>query len=143
MAYFGFFADPDLTTPLTSLSMAVNAQTGGTKDFVLYFGSSDANYKAVPDPQGDNPNEIQVYVRDLITGNGHDLGTEVVYKLALSQADLDTAQENTPLSLGTEVLGGTQNAVEIWLRLIESPQPNPAVFTDLELTTTDYIVVPV
>ncbi|RUM30221.1 MAG: hypothetical protein DSY42_04885 [Aquifex sp.] len=140
MAYFGFFADPQLTTPLTSLSMVVNAQTGGTKDFVLYFGSPDSTVKAVPDPQGNNPNEIQVYLRDLITGNGHDIGTEVIYRLATTQAGLDTATDNTPLSLGTQVLGGTANAIEIWLRLIENPQPNPGNFTDLELTTTDYIV---
>ncbi|GAB6066012.1 hypothetical protein JCM9492_11040 [Aquifex pyrophilus] len=143
MAYFGFFADANLTTPLTSLSMSVNAQTGGVQDFRLWFGGTDANYKAVPDPNGDSPSEIQVYLRDLITGNGHDIGSEITYRLAFTQADLDTAPDNTPLSLGTEVLGGASNAVEIWLRIIESPQPNPANFTDLELTTTDYIVVAV
>jgi len=140
MAFFGFFADPQLTTPITSLSMVVNAQTGGTKDFQLFFGSPDQNYKAVPDPQGNNPNEIQVYLEDTITGNGHDIGTEVTYFLAFSQADLDSASPNTPLSLGTEVLGGTQNAVEIWLRIVEAPQPNPGNFTDLVLTTSDYLV---
>lgn len=143
MSYFGFFADADLTTPLTSLSMTVNAQTGGIEDFVLYFGSPDDSVKAVPDPQGNNPDEIQVYLRDLITGNGHDIGAEVSYKLATSQEELDTAPDNSPLSLGTEILGGVSNAVKIYLRIIEQPQPNVGSFTDLELTTTDYIVVPV
>jgi len=142
MAVFGFWADPQMTTPLVQLTMTVNAQTGGQKDFVLYFGSPDSTVKAVPDPNGSSPTEILVRVVDTVLGNGHDLGTlpeQVRYRLATTQGGLDTAQDNAPLSLGPEVLGGS--AVEIWLRLIEPPAPLTGSFTDLVLETSEYLVV--
>lgn len=138
MAFFGFWSDSGMTTPLTELQMTVNAATGGQQDFVFYFGSPDSTVKAVPDPNGDSPTEILVRVIDTNLGNGHDLGNQVTYRLATSQAELDTAPDNQPLSLGTEVLGGT--AVEIWLRIIEAPQPNVGTFTDLFVETSDFLV---
>ena len=138
MAYFGFWADQGMTTPLTELQMTVSAATGGQQDFVFYFGSPDSTVKAVPDPNGDSPSEILVRVVDTNLGNGHDIGNQVTYRFATSQVGLDTAQDNTPLSLGAEVLGGTP--VEIWLRIIEAPQPNVGTFTDLFIETSDFLV---
>ncbi len=142
MSQFGFYLDSGLTQKLDAnnpLQLTFNVAAGpDTKDVQLWFGSPDATEKVIPAPPD---TEIFVSVVDTDLTNAHDLSTST-YRLALTQADLDTATDNTPLSLGTQVLGGTANAVSFWLRRTE-PQQDPALYTDFKLKTNNLQVVPV
>lgn len=140
---FGFYADQDLTTPLTlsnPLLMTFNVANGGQAvDVQIWFGSPQTGKKVVPTAPDF---EIKVNVIDSTTGNGHDLDpvNGPYFVLASTQADLDTAQKNTELVLGTEVLGGVNNAVSFWLRIYE-PEQMPNIWDDFRLVTNELAVM--
>lgn len=111
---FGWFVDAGLTTEKTD-PLTVTQQSDGSTgpvDNVLYFGSNSDTTKVQADsnPGIDN---VEVQVGDTAPGSGHET-TEV--RLATTLAGLDVATPGGSLILGTEVLGGVSNAVEVYIR---------------------------
>jgi hypothetical protein len=114
MAQFGFFSDAGLTLPLLAdlvFDSQANGSTGAI-DQVVYFGSAnaEATAQAASDP-GVDP--IEVSITDL---DGGDAEPATSRTIALTQGGLSSAVPGDPLTLGTDLAGGTANAVEIWLR---------------------------
>lgn len=136
MAYFGFFADADLTQPLTQIEHIVNADTGGILETSFYFGSPNAGYKATPSGQA---TAIKVMAVDTDTSNPHTLGqgqndSQVYFRLS----------PNGPwqfgeIEIGNQVLGGPPNAIRVYVKIVE-PAGNVAVYTDFQITTNEYRV---
>lgn len=112
--------DTEFTNPLSVIhrtDLGDNPQT-----FTFYFGNRE-------DDPGDNQiiqkqaasapgtDQITLTVEDANPGSGHDVG-EIT--LALSEADLDTNTAGASLDLGTQLLSGASEAVEIWVRVENS-----------------------
>lgn len=130
---FGFYSDAGLTTPLASLA-AVQAADGSAAavDSVVYFGSTASGKKvqATSDP-GVDP----VYIAIADSASGAGLAVTAI-KLAASSGGLDAAVAGNPLSLGTQVLSGSANAVAVHVR-IKTPAVAVGNYTDLSLVTPD------
>jgi O-acetylhomoserine/O-acetylserine sulfhydrylase-like pyridoxal-dependent enzyme len=111
---FGFFTDSGLTAPLVGsiLHSKLASVASADQDTRLYFGSAAAGTQL---QRATNPgvDDIEVEITD------SDLGAApaaTAVKLALSQSALSSAVAGDPLSLGTEILSGSANAVEVWIR---------------------------
>lgn len=144
MATFGFYLDANLTQPVninTPINFVLNTAGGGTHvDIQLWFGSPDSTKKcqAASNPGQD---QITITINDTNpTVHNADPNNGPYWVLGLNQSDLDTNQKNTPLNIGTEVLGGVANAKSFWLRIFE-PEQAPSIWEDWILTTNDIIEV--
>jgi hypothetical protein len=111
---FALYTDASLTQQLSGNVIFVEHIDHSLlpADIVLYVGSTEAGKKlqAASDPGVD---QIVVTLADSAPGAGHET-TEI--KLATTQAGLDTAVAGDPLNLGLEILSGTANAAQIWIR---------------------------
>ena len=111
---FLFFHDALLTnqvTPGNPLDFAgsYDLSTGNT-DLEFWFGNADGarTARAYSNP-GTDPIAVTVTDADPLTGQ-----PTTLYKLALTQLGLATA--NQTVNIGTTVLGGSANAVPLWVR---------------------------
>ena len=114
MITFGWYADSSLTVPLTSLEQAFTSDgSDGAVDKLVYLGSTTSNKKllAGSDP-GVDPIQFTVVDANGATGQ---LAADI--KLALSQADLDTATGGAALSGPAQILSGVAQALPVWIRL--------------------------
>lgn len=113
----GFFHDAALTQPVSTLTFvhAIDDSLPFTKQRV-YLGSTDggATFQAASDPGVDNI-EVSLTDPNLIDGF---LTTHV--KIAASSLLLDTATPGAPFVIGTQILGGVGNAVEVWFQVIDT-----------------------
>jgi len=139
---FGFYLDSNLTVPATltsPINIVINTAGGGYVDIPIWFGSPDETKKAqaASDPGVDN---ITITVTDINTSiHNADETTGPYWVLALNSSDLDTNPRNNTIEIGTEVLGGTENAVQFYLRIFEPEQP-PNVYEDWILTTNALLI---
>jgi len=142
---FGFYKDANLTQPYddngVTLNFYVTPNQGDTKEYVVYFGSPDENYKAV-DAEGQG---IYVQIIDNDPNNSHEIGDDdgkSKWKIVIGDENPDNVQWNTARSLGTEILGGTSNAIKLRIIRYEPPRGEEATFNDFVLTTTSFYVMP-
>jgi|GEM_PF-5774518 len=132
MSTFALFYDANLTQPVTTgteLTTEHNADgSTGNVDVHLYFGSADGTKKA---QAASNPgtDQITLTVTDSNPGNGH---AATVMKLAAAQGGLGAAGQS--LNIGTQVLGGSANALSVWVRVNEGAQ-DVANWSDLGITS--------
>lgn len=115
---FGFFTDSGLTAPLTSgiQHSKLASVSNAAQDVRLYFGSPATGTQL---QRATNPGiaNIQLEITDSDLGNAP---AASAVTLALSQSGLGTAVPGAPLSLGTVILSGAANAIEIWVRTMNS-----------------------
>lgn len=126
-----FYTTAGLTAELTQL--AVNQAADGSSaavDSIVYLGStaSGKQFRADSDP-GTDP--IVVSIADAAAGSGI---ANTAVKLALSAGGLDSAVAGVALSVGTQLLSGSANALAIHVR-IETPSVAVGRYTDLSLVT--------
>lgn len=133
---FKFFSDDGLTVPFTGVGPIPFAQSaGGAPSQVrVKFGSAAAGKRlqAASDP-GTDP--VQVSVIDDDDGTG--LDTTAV-RLALSAGGLASATPGAPLTIGTTILSGAENAVDVYIS-VDAGAVTPATFTDLKLRVAGVI----
>lgn len=124
-----FYSDSGLTTPLSTLSVSQASDgSAAAVDSVIYLGSTASGMQFRADSYaGVDP--IVLSISDSASGSGVE-ATHV--KLATSSGGLSTAVAGQPLSLGTQILSGTANAVEIHVR-VDTPALAVAVYTDVSL----------
>jgi hypothetical protein len=127
------YTDAGLTVNFdpASHTIEVSAINGSSGDGVLYFGTPTAGNKieASSDP-GVDPIQISIADSDELTGpDAEDI------KLAVTSAGLDTAVGGAALSIGATVLGGSANAVPIYVRWTNGT--GAGEYTDISLTITD------
>lgn len=132
---FKFYSDAALTTAITApLAFSQSTPSPTANDKVVYLGSvaSGKTAEAASDP-GVDP--ILVSIIDAASGSGSP-ATDV--KLAATSGGLATATAGAPLNIGTQILSGSANAVEIHIRVLDSTGI-VATNTDLSLET-NYLV---
>jgi hypothetical protein len=111
---FKAYHDTLLTRPVTSgdpFTMACSYDgSSGNVDSCFYFGSADAarTAQAYSNPGVD---QLALSVVDSDVGTGQ---PATLFKVALTQGGLAVA--NQSVNLGTSILGGTANAVTVWVR---------------------------
>lgn len=129
---FGFYADPALTTPLTSLSLTtmIDGATVIPSPAVAYFGSTDAG-RALENYGG---GQITVSAVDASAGAG--LPANAVL-LALTEAGLATATGGEALEIGASLTSGAANCVAVWVAVDASA--GIGTYTDLSLTTSQVV----
>lgn len=111
---FYWYSNSSLTTQITTLSQAF-AEDGsdGAIDRLVYIGSVSTGKKLLADTNpGVDP--IPIFIDD---DDGAGIGQSVAgVKLALDQADLDTAVAGAPLDGPTQILSGVAQALPVWIR---------------------------
>lgn len=129
---FGFFADPALTTPLTSLAMTTVLDGASVlpAPAVVYFGSTEAGRSLTNYGGG----EITVSAVDAAPASG--LPTSAVL-LSLSEAGLATATAGEPLEIGELLTSGPENCVAVWVAVDASAAVG--TYTDLALVTSQVV----
>lgn len=107
---FSFFADPALTTPLTTLAMTTMLDGDAVlpSPAVVYFGSPDADRTLTNYGGG----EITVSAVDASPASG--LPASAVL-LAMSEAGLASATGGEALEIGASLASGAENCVAIWV----------------------------
>ncbi|MEM3426734.1 MAG: hypothetical protein QW212_00540 [Nitrososphaerales archaeon] len=121
--------------------MTFNVASAGDKKTVeIWLGSTDTQYKLVPLPPATT---IQLSVVDLDPAQ-HNWNAQngPWWKIVQDLSQESTTNPLTPLTVGSQVLGGVNNAFHFYLILYE-PQQNPGYYTDWVLTTNDVQVVPI
>jgi hypothetical protein len=110
---FKLYKDSGLTQPFVPGTDFIGPVTDPPEDFVLYLGSTEETrqVEAQSDPGVD---QIVASVVDAASGSGLE-ATDV--KLATTNGGLTAATGGASLSLGTSVLGGVANLVEIHIRV--------------------------
>lgn len=113
----GFFSDAALTTPVATLTF-IHA-TDDSLPFVkqrVYLGSPNGakTYQAASNPGVD---DIQVELFDPNMGDGFNT-THV--KLAGTELGLDSAVAGDPYVIGPTINGGSGNAEEVWIQVIDT-----------------------
>ena len=127
---FDFFSDANLTTVLTELASTHLVGSAATVDQKVYFGSAQASRKAEADSSpGVDQITISIVDADNLTGQ-----PATAVKLATTQAGLDSAVAGASLDIGTQVLSGSVNAIEVWVRTDETTDV-VGNYTDLSLQT--------
>lgn len=132
---FGFFSDPALTTAVSApLSFAQDVSDPRAVDKAIYFGAPvlGVQVQSAVDP-GVAP--IVVAVADGSAGAG---STVADVRLALSTADLNSAVGGGALGLPATVLGGAENALAVYVRVLDSTHA-AGLHDDLSLTTGDLV----
>lgn len=128
---FKFYLNSSLTVELTTLSQAF-AEDGsdGAVDRLVYIGSVTTGKKllAASDP-GVDPIPIGVEDED-----GDETGQSATgVRLALTQADLDTAVDGEAIDGPTQILSGVAQALPVWIRR-EPTNLDEGTYTDLTVT---------
>ena len=131
---FQFYHDSALTQAITSGNPITATQdttnTLGPVDKQVWFGSTSVSVKAraTSSPSVD---QITVTPTDSASGSGE---PNTAIKLATAQAGLTAATAGAALSIGTQVLSGSANAMTFWLR-IDDATLTAGSYTDLSLLT--------
>jgi hypothetical protein len=134
-----FKQDAGLTTAFALLSSAQAIDgSAAAVDRVAYLGSvlPAVKYLATIDP-GVAP--ILVSIVDAVTGLQLPGST---IRLALTEAGLDVATPGADLAVGAEILSGSANAVEVWIR-IDAAAAAAGLYDNLSLVTSETVEVPV
>ncbi len=135
----GFFADAGLSTP-AARAFGLQASDGSPPpvDTAYYLGDPDGSrsWKAASDPGVD---DITVSISD--SSGGTLLPPEKI-RLSLTQIDLASATPGAALNIGTEIAGGTANAVEVWVR-VDSDVFAAGIYDNLILSANPVISVSV
>lgn len=126
---FGFYADPAMTTPVTTLPIVslFDGTAGAAAATVVYFGNPTAGYELA----AETDEQIEVAVVDASSGAG--LPATAV-KLALTEAGLATATAGAALEIGAVLSSGAGNQVSIWIA-IATGAAAVGDYTDLSLGT--------
>lgn len=129
---FKLYTDAALTSLFSGTLSTSHNSTGSTGrvDNKLYLGST-ATSKTLQADSNPGVDQMTLTPADSAIGTGHE-AAEV--KLALSQAGLTAATGGVALNLGTSILSGSANALEIWIG-IEATYLTVGVSTELSLTT--------
>lgn len=130
-----FYLDAGLTTPATALAAIQDTDgSAAPEDRTLYLGSTAAGrqFRAVSNP-GVDP--VVLSIADAASGSGVQ-PTHV--KLATTAGGLASALAGQPLSLGTQLLSGVANAVEIHVR-IDTPALSVGVYNDVSLALSNLL----
>lgn len=142
MSLFNFYLDSALTSQVSSGNPIAAAQdalnTLPPVDAQIWFGSTGSSLKARADS---NPgvDAISVSIVDSASGSGE---PATAIKLATSQGGLASATAGASLSIGTQVLSGSGNAVSFWAR-IDDATATVGSYTDLKLQTNLLRIEPV
>lgn len=130
---YGFYADAGLTVPL-SVGGVQQVAGGSPVDRLIYFGNPTAGRRlqAVSDP-GVDPVVLEVVDGD----EGGGLPASAV-RLALSSGALDTAEPGDPITLGTTLLSGAENAVAVYVRT-DAGEAALGTYDDLSLAVFDVV----
>ena len=130
----GFFTDSGLSQPAARLSATAASSGAGSSDHLFYLGGTDAarEHVAASDPGVD---DIEVSIAD--SEGGTSLLPSAL-RLATTQGGLGTATPGAALAVGTNLIGGSANAVTVWLR-VDAPAIAAAIYDNLSLTTNDLI----
>jgi hypothetical protein len=107
---FGFFSDAALTLPITTLPFIAIPGVTTSVDADFFFGSPAAGRSAIN--RNDPANQLVATFLDTDLGQGVD-ATDFVLANSLIGLDSSIVQA---LDLGLEVLSGTVNAVNIFVR---------------------------
>ncbi len=115
---FDIYSDAGLTTPgAAAIPLIGLADVGAPPvDVQLFFGSVATGMKCQAD-SAPGVAQITVSLTDADALSGHP-ATDIL--LATTQAGLAGATPGAALNLGTTVLSGVGNAVEFWVRLVDS-----------------------
>lgn len=127
---FRFYADPALTTPLSTLSLTTLIGSGDSEPVsaVVYFGKPGGGRYIDPE----SGEHITVSVADTSPAAGLPAAS---VKLSLSEAGLASATGGAALELGEYLESGVGNAVAIWVAVDAGAVPSGA-YTDLSLVTS-------
>lgn len=137
-----FYLDSALTEQVTALNPLAAAQdeadTLPPVDIQVWLGSTDTGWRfeADSDP-GTDP--LVVSVVDSAGGSGE---PTTAVRLAMSQGGLAGATPGADLSLGTQVDGGSVNALSFWARLDDATETAGA-YTDLKLQCVTLRMTPI
>lgn len=127
------YGDAALSSVLAKLNVLQRSDgSSGQVDSVVYLGSTVAGkrFRAASNPGVD---DIELSVLDTDAGAGQ---AASAVKLATSAVDLDSAVAGAPLVLGTQLLSGPDNSVEVHVR-VEATSLVAGTYTDLSLATND------
>lgn len=125
---FAFFSDPALTTRIkSSVFFTQSTVTPLAEDRVIYFGSPHATHRCI------KTGGVEIAISDAAVGTGSPAAN---FKLATSAAGLDTATGGAALNIGTQILGGIDQAVAIHLRVLDTTHV-AGIKTDLSLVLND------
>lgn len=113
MASFKFYKDLGLTEVFDPLVDRIGPVTESSQDFVLYLGSTDSG-KKIEESLSPGTGNIVASITDTDVGNNLEASD---VKLASSNPNLDSAVAGNPLTIGTSVLSGVGNKVEIHIRV--------------------------
>lgn len=130
---FKVYSDSNLTTEISTLQFSAAAINPSPEDKTVYIGSTNASNKL---EANSNPgiDQIVLSINDSDPGSGHET-TE--FKLALTQNDLNTATPGASLNLGTQLTGGTVNAIPVYIRF-ENAVVNPGTLpVEISFTTNE------
>lgn len=130
----GFFLDSGLAQPAARLTATAAADGSGFSEHVFYFGGTDVTRKhvAASDPGVD---EIEVSIED--DDGGMSL-LPTALRLATTQGGLAMATPGAPLLVGASIVGGSANAVTVWVR-VDAPEIDAAIYDNLFLVTNAVI----
>lgn len=130
---FRFYADPALTTTLSSLALTTLLDGGSASPVsaVVYFGKPTAGRQITPA----SGSQITITPVDATSASG--LSASAV-KLALSESGLATATGGAALNIGATRSSGAANALAVWVSI----SPGAVAvgnYTDLSLVTNDVV----
>ena len=130
------FLDPGLTIPFDDATntLGASALNGGSGDNVFYVGTENIGdvVQAASDP-GVDP--ITVSIVDATPGADVDA---VDIKLAISQANLNSAVGGDPLNLPATINGGSAGASPVWYRWANDT--GDQTYTDISLNIVARVV---
>lgn len=142
MAGWKWYTDPTLQTEFGGTLTPVHRAdfSDNPQDYVLYYGNIDddpGDNQVQRKREATNPgtNQIALSIVDANVGSGHE-ADEI--SLAMTAAGLDTAVAGASLDLGTELLSGVSQAVEVHVR-IENAVSNVGTSTELSIHKVDTI----
>ena len=130
---FRFYADPALTTPLTTLALTTLIGSVGSEPVsaVVYFGKPGSG--RVIDPESGTHITVSAVDSNLTAG----LPAAAV-KLALSETELDTATGGAVLAISEYIESGVSNAVAIWVA-VDAGEVSAGTYTELSLVTNTLV----
>lgn len=129
------YADATLSSVIYSPNILQKSDgSAGPVDFIVYLGSVLPG-KKIEAQSSPGVDQIVLGVLDSNSGSGQ-ASTSV--KLSLTASGLSSATAGASLNLGATILSGTDNALQVHVR-VEASNLSTGTYTDLSLETNDLV----